>query len=214
MALAKEKTVKKERTLVWTPVGRFSYPFFVTPDSGRQYSDDKYKSDLLIPKPVFKEHGKELQDAVLQVGRDHFGTKFDLKSGKWRIPFKDTDKDDTVVEAFKNSILIRAKSKRRPQFVGPRKINDKFPDLTEAEIAAIAGGHWGTLYVSIFAYDQKGGGVTLGLNAVQYWKADEAFGQGRSRMLETISELEAEIDEATAEDVDSSDEEEDSDSIV
>lgn len=220
-------TAKKPREVLWTPVGRFSYPYLFSVDSGRKYSDDAYKTDLLIPKSIFKEKGRALQDAVLKVGREHFGPKFDLKSGKWRTPFKDTDTDDRIEnDSMKNCILIRASSKPRklrdgkvkpaqqPLLIGPRKGADgKFPPLSEAQVADIKGGDWGTLNVTIYPYDQSGGGVTLALNAVQFWKADDGFGQGRSKLVETAEELEAEIEAAENEDVASS-EEADNDSIV
>lgn len=209
MAAAK---TKKSVTL-WTPPGRVSFPFFTGPDVGRQYSDDKYKGDLLVPKAIFKEKGKELQDAVLQVGRDKFGTKFKLLGSPYKTPFKDTDSTDSVAEpALRNAIMIRAKAKRQPMFIGPRKdSNGVFPALTSDEIAAIKGGDWVLFNVGVFTYEQQGGGVSLGLNAVQYWKAGEGFGQGRSQLINTAEELEEEeLEEASNGDV-ASDEE---DSIV
>lgn len=192
---------KKPRVQLWTPPLRLSFPYLVTPDTGRQYSDNKYKTDGLIYKPLFKEKGKPLQDAVLEVGREYFGKTFSLK-GKWKTPFKDTDTDDKIEnEAMKNAILIRAKSDRKPIIMGPRKVGGKFLELTPEELQNVKGGDWAVLNVTVYPYDQSGGGVTLGLNAVQYWKSDEGFGQGRSKLLETAEELEAEIDEATNEDV-------------
>lgn len=218
---------KKPREVLWTPAGRFSYPYLFSVDSGRQYSDDAYKTDLLIPKSVFKEKGRAIQDAVLKVGREYFGSAFDLKSGKYKIPFKDMDKDDSVEnELMKNCILIRAKSGPRklkdgkvrpavqPLIIGPRKGADgKFAQLSEAEIADIKGGDWGVLNITVYPYDQQGGGVTFGLNAVQFWKADEGFGQGRSKLVETAEELEAEIDAASNDDAGAAQEAE-NDSII
>lgn len=221
-------TAKKPREVLWTPAGRFSYPYLFSVDSGRQYSDDAYKTDLLIPKAIFKEKGRALQDAVLKVGREYFGPKFDLKSGKWRVPFKDTDTDDNVEnEAMKDCILIRAKSgprkmrdgkvkaAQRPLIIGPRKGEDgKFPALSEAEIADIKGGDWGVLNITVYPYDQSGGGVTFGLNAVQFWKVGDGFGQGRSKLVETAAELEAEIEEASNDDAGAAAQEADNDSII
>lgn len=206
--MATKKAGQKPREILWTPPGRVSYPYFASVDSGRQYSDDSYKTDLIIPKAIFKERGKELQAAVLKVGKEYFGDKFSFK-GKWFIPFKDLDAAGDTPEAMKNCIQIRAKSKpfgnkpaRKPLFLAPRKNKDgKFPELTPEEVQNIKGGDWCVLNVTVFPYDQQGGGVSFGLNAVQFWKTDEGFGQGRSKLLETAEELEAEVDDVTNDDV-------------
>jgi len=192
-------TVKKARMTLWTPPGRVSFPFFAAPDQGRQYSDNKYKADLLIKKEAFKTSGKALQAAVLDVGKQAFGPDFKF-GGKWKTPFKDTDKDDKVVnDIMKGCIMLRAKSTKAPMFIGPRKDPEtgRFPELTEEEILAIKGGDWCVFNVTVYPYDQSGGGITLGLNAVQFWKSDTGFGQGRSVLLTTANELEVELDSAT-----------------
>jgi hypothetical protein len=214
MLMATAKTNKKPRITLWTPPLQFSYPYFVNPDQGRQYSDNKYKSDGLITKAIFKEKGKALQDAVLSVGKEYFGETFKLKNSKFKTPFKDTDTDDKIEnEAMKNCIMIRAKSDKAPLFIGPRKGSDgKFVHLTPQQIANLKGGDWGLLNITVFPYDQQGGGVTFGLNAVQFWKEGEGFGQGRSKLLETAEELEAEVETAENEDV--ADGSTDDDSVV
>lgn len=185
---------EKPRVTVWTAPGRVSFPFFTAPDTGREYSDNKYKGDLIIPKAVFKEQGKALQDAVMSVGREYFGDKFTLK-GKWRHPFKDMDNDDNVVlEAMKGCMMVRAKSSKAPVFIGPRKVDGNFPELTSQQIADIKGGDWCVFNVTAFPYDQQGGGISLGLNVVQFWKPDAAFGQGRSKILESAEELTIELE--------------------
>src|SRR6187399_2948652 len=145
--MAKEKK-KKEPVTMWIGPGRFSFPFFAEVDSGREFSDDAYKTDLFIPKEKFKEKGKLWQDKVLAVGKEAFGDKFKLKDSKYRIPFKDTDTDDKVEnEAMKGCIMVRAKSKPRkgaggkvkpamqPLFIGPRKDENGRPiKLTDQEI--------------------------------------------------------------------------------
>ena len=206
---------KAERVELWTPPGQFSFPYLVERDTGRQYSDNSFKTDLLISKVTFKEKGKEIQDKVLQVGKAKWGNNFKLKGGVYRIPFKDTDLDDKIEDdRQKGAILIRAKNKKRPPVViGPRKDSSgKFPQLSKDEIANIKGGDWGSLLISVFTYDQQGGGVTFGLQAVQFWKEGEGFGQGKSKLLETAEELAAEVDSPDSGDVDTSDD--DSDSIV
>lgn len=224
---------KAERVTLWIGPGRLSFPYLSAVDTGREFSDGAYKTDLLISKATFKEKGQPWQDAVLKVGRDTFGKNFKLVGGKQRIPFKDMDKDESVEnEAMKDSILVRAKSAprkmpdgsvkpaRKPLIIGPRKVGNTFPELSAEEIAAIKGGDWGMIQVTVGAYKQKtkeyDGGVTFYLNAVQFWKPGDAFGQGRSKLLETAEELEAEgLEEAEDNDVDSPDSsEEASQSII
>src|SRR5688572_10081860 len=88
----------KKAVMLWTPAGRLSYPNLAFPDDRPQYGDGNYSCQLLISKATFKEKGSALKEAVMQVGRDAFGSKFDIKPGSMRprSPFKDTDKDDKV----------------------------------------------------------------------------------------------------------------------
>jgi len=197
---------KKERTILWSPAGRVSYPFFAAADSGRDLSDDAFKGDLLIPKAIFKEQGKAIQEAILKVGRAEFGPNFKLVGSKYRIPLKDMDTDDRVAnEAMRNSIMIRAKSGKRksgpavqPVFIGPRKGPDgRFVPLTQEQIADIRPGDWCKFQISVYAYTQQTGGVSFGLQAVQFWKSDRTgFESGRSESIQTAEELEVELDDA------------------
>ena len=201
------KKEKKERVTMWIGPGRFSYPFFSEVDEGREFSDSAYKTDLFITKETFKEKGKGWQDKVKAVGAEAFGSAYKLTSDKYRSPFKDTDTDDDIEnESLKNSIMVRAKAKPRkdkpavqPLFIGPKKDSNGQPiKLTDEEIAAIKGGDWGMINVTVFSYDKGNGkGVSLGLNAVQFWKKGEALGQGRAKLLESMEELADDIDEPT-----------------
>jgi len=197
---------KKPQVLIWTPLGQFSFPYFAEPDRGRQYSDGQFKTDLFTPKAIFKDKGKALQEAVLQVGRDHFGTDFKLTSAKYRIPLKDTDKDDDVaMEAQKNCIMMRAKAgkkddpkNRPPTVLGPRKVNGVFPVLTKEEVGEIKGGDWGRLHVAVYPYDgnkQIVPGVSFSLRGVQFAKVGEGYGQGNAALYSTIEEIEEELED-------------------
>lgn len=189
---------------VWAGPGRFSFPYLSAPCTTGQYPDDKYKTDLIITKATFKDKNSELQQTVLEVGRDAFGSSFKLTSKSPLSPFKDTDKDEKITnEAMKGCIVIRAKNKKPPYIIGPAKVNGAFPELSEKQVSDIKGGDWGKLLVSVFSYEQQGGGVSFGLDTVQFWKQGEAFGQGRSRMLESAEELETDLEDAD-EDVKSS----------
>lgn len=197
---------KSNRATLWTPPGFFSYPYFSEVDTGRDLSDEAYKVDFFITKAEMAKSGKALQDAVLEVGKAEFGSKFSL-TGAFKTPFKDTDTDDKLTDPrLKGCIMIRAKSgpkrdkktksiispAKQPGFYGPTK--DK---LSVEAIREIKGGDWGLLNVNVYAYKVGGNsGVTLALNAVQFWKKGESLGQGVTKVLDTMQELEVELQDA------------------
>lgn len=184
--MAKEKT---EKVQVWSPPGRLSFPSILAPDVGREFSDGKYHTDLIITKADFKAKGAALQQAVLDVGKATFGTKFSLR-GDFYVPFSDLDQDEKVGEQFKGCVKIRAKAKNKPNLIAPTLVNGKPVALSPDKAALIKGGDWALLYVNVFSWEKGGkGGVSLGLNGVQFWKAGEGFGQGTSMMMETAEEL-------------------------
>lgn len=190
---------KQKAKLLWTPRGMLSFPYFVEPNRDPTYGQDKFMTDLLIPKAIFKETGKELLLAVLECGNKAFGTTHKtLKDAKWKSPFKDTDSIEKVAdERMRGHYIVRAKSKQQPAFIGPMLTAEKqIIHLTAAEISALKGGDWGKLYVSIFSYPQQGGGVSFGLNGFQFWKTGEGFGQAGRIPLSTVEELEVELDDA------------------
>lgn len=194
---------KKERVVLATPVGRLSFPMLTKKDEGRKYSDGKFKTDLLIPKDVWKKEGKPLMEAVLKVAAAHFGKAVKLKD--FKHPFKDCDENPKALAYMKGHIMIRAKSSSAPLIVGP----DRKPITGEA-LAALKGGDYARLSVSVYAYEQQGGGVTLGLEAVQFRNAGEAFGQGKEASLSVLDEMEVPLDEAFAEGAETKEEADDS----
>lgn len=225
---------KDNRVSMWVGPGRFSFPYLATIDTGRQYSDSSFKTDFLITKADFKKYCDEFQKAILKVGREAFGDKFKLKGTEPHSPLKDTDgvnkdgKPNTTNEDMKGGILIRAKSSpkienkvivkaaRQPSFIGAVKVGEEpnrhFETLTADQIKAIKGGDWGYIHVTIFPYTQKGGGVALALNSVQFWRSGKAFGGGAAAILDTAQELEIEREAPSAAPVASSSQE-DSDDI-
>lgn len=184
--MAKQKT---EKVTVVSPVGRFSFPYLSAPDTGRTYSDDKYKTDLLIKKEDWKLSGKPLMDAVLKVARDFYGKpKIQLKD--FKNPFTDMDTVDDCDPKLKGHIRIRAKSEFQPRMYGPDKER-----LEEEAVKTIKGGDYGRIVVAVYPYSQQGGGVTLGLNAVQFARTGEALGQGDKAILEMLDEIEVTEDD-------------------
>jgi len=185
----KRKDDKKESTKVLTPMGRFSYPNLATPDEGRKYSDGKYKTDLLMTKEDFKVDGKALREMVLKVGRAFYNDESLALTDFWN-PFKDMDKVEDIQDHEKGCVCITAKSDYPPAVFGP----DKEP-LDAEEIAAIKGGDYGRLIVSVYPFSHGDGGVTLALVGVQYARAGKAFGQGQKALLNMLDEIEVSADE-------------------
>ena len=200
MAPAAKSAATKVR--VRTPVGRFSFPYLSKPDTGRTYSDNKFKVDLLIPKAVFAgEEGKALRAAVLKVGREYFG-KPAFKLTDFKNPFKDMDEAEDVPDQLRGHIMIKAKSSFKPTVVSADTT-----EMGEEEIASIKGGDYGRLVVTVYPYSQQGGGVTMGLNLVQFKQAGEAFGQGKKQILDMIDEMEVTLEDPAEEEEQAEEEE-------
>lgn len=126
-------TAKKNIKFV-SPVGTLRYPRITEADTGGQYSDGKYKTQLLVPK-------KEAQAFIEQLNQI---AKDELKGVKNpQMPFKvDKEDDDTIV--------FVAKSKFQPLvFDGKGKQVKK---LTER----VAGGTTARVAGSVFPYNDKG----------------------------------------------------------
>lgn len=211
MATAKKQAVKEksDKVIVYSPLGRFSYPYFTAPDTGRANSDNKFKTELMIPKAVWAKEGQEMIAAVLSVAADYFKKpKIQLKdlvstiiedgveSKKRRHPFTDMALEKDTPDVWKDCVRLRAKSDFEPWFIGPKKGADgKFPRLTKEEIAELKGGDYGRLCCVVYSYSQQGGGVTLGLQGVQFAHAGEAVSQGATKQIEGFSEIAVELDD-------------------
>jgi hypothetical protein len=117
-----------------TPVGTLRYPRITEADTGGQYSDGKFKTQLLVSKKDAQAFIKQLQDIA----------KTELKGVKApQMPFKE-DKED------EDTIVFVAKSKFQPLvFDGKAKQAKK---ITER----IAGGTTARLAGNVYAYNEKG----------------------------------------------------------
>ena len=197
------KAAKEKHPVVVTAVGILSFPWITKPDVGRTYSDGKFKTDLFIRKEDFMKD-LTLYNTTLSVGRKHFGQP------KWGIkdfanPIKDVElmplaDRDKLPELLRSGFIrIRAKSQFAPTVYGP-VISKGNAELSAEEAAAIKGGDFARLVVAVYPYDQKEGGVTFGLNALQYWRKGESLGQGKGAALGLLSDFEVTMDDIPAED--------------
>lgn len=182
--------IKNKKSLP-TPRGRINYPYLVTPDEGREYSDGAYKVDFLIPESDFV--GSELEKAIMQTAIAEFGAD---KAKKVKLPQKFLKDEDGIPDSLKTYVQIRAKNKNdRPLVVDAQK-----EELDEDQIAKVKSGDHAILFLTVYPYPQQGGGIALGLDIVQYIKKGEPFeGTGNARKLAQLAAIE--VEDIKAEDV-------------
>lgn len=231
-----DKKKKDFNPILATPVGRCNYINLKEPDTGRQYSDNKFKLDLLFDMETWKNDAaaKALRAEVLKVAKKAIKkgviTKLcgefegkdpksvDLKTLKlthFANPFKKGDDKDMSNEnyhCYKNTIFITPKKKAElvekfgreyPIVVGPDK-----KDWSLDEVAKIKSGDHVRCSVSVYPYPHKdGGGVTFGLELVQFVKAGEPFFTGgvKAASMSVIGELEVELEDIDDESLDGDD---------
>lgn len=214
MAVEKKKKGKSDKVLVVSPVGRINYPFLLKKDEGRKYSSGKFSIDLMFDKTRwFSKNddeikkgltGKELRLAVLKVGRAHFKDAA-LQLADFANPFKDGDVKEDAGEHLKGQIIIRAKSEFKPLVFNAAKA-----EMTDEEIGKIKSGDFARAVYSIYPYTQGDGGVTCGLQYLQFQQVGPAIGGGRTAALALLSELEVDLGDMPADDeAPASDEDED-----
>ena len=200
--MAKEE---KKYTNVTTPIGICSFPYLVKPDTGRKESSNKYSCEIYIPKPVWAKEGKPVVDAIMKIAREFFKNPKLKKLSEFKNPITDMDTVSDAKDYQKGTIRIRAKASssfspggkdQKPTVIGPRKDPEsgKFPILSEELVAAIKGGDHVRLIGGLFGYTQQGGGISMGLNFVQFAKEGKAIGQGKMKQLENLGEIEVDLD--------------------
>ena len=188
------KKGKKENVIIYTPVGVLAWPYLHAPDTGREYSDSKYKGDLFIPKDVWVKEGKPIVDAVLKVAAKAYENP-KIKLTDFKHPITDMDKEKEQKPYEKGCIRIRAKSQFQPVIIGPKKdASGAFPKLTSEQIEKIKAGDNVRFICAVYYYPQQGGGVAFGLNFVQFGFEGAAIGQGNLKAIESLNEIEVELD--------------------
>lgn len=191
MATKKPKApVKKEkRPWIVTPIGFMNYAHLAKPDLGRQYSDGKYKLDLLFPKDTWKEEGANIRKAVILEARKYFQDD-SLTLKDFKHPFKDGDEKDMSQEAnkyYKGMIYITPKCSGDypPGIVGPSKETYSLEDINKMK-----NGDKVRCVVDAYPYEQQGGGITLGLKTVQFVMPGKPFGvSGQQAAINILDDL-------------------------
>lgn len=201
---------KKKYVNVTTPIGVGSWLYLIKPDIGRENSSNKFSAELYVPEATFMRDGKEMVATVLQTAREFFNDKkLNLKDIKSPFQKMDDLPDDKVQPWQKGTFRIRARAGRlnppmqesewdqfRPTIISPQKNADgKFEIFDMDEVKNVKAGDYLRFICSVYGYTNKGGGVALGLNFVQFVKEGKALGQGRMKQLEKLDEIEVTVDD-------------------
>jgi hypothetical protein len=174
-----------------TPIGRFSYPFFLEKKTGGQYPSDKYECDLLVtPEEFNSKQGEVLQQAIIMAAQELFSDATIESWEEFQSPFKEVEGPDG-----NTYIRIRAKSQYKPTVYNAQK-----KEMDDEDVKDIKGGDYGRLVVQHWTYTKKDGGVSLNLEAAQFWKEGEAFGQGSTAALDILDEMEVELEDVVSDD--------------
>lgn len=136
-----------------TAKGMAHFAYIDKPDSGREYSDDKFK--VTISFDAADPFVKQLEDKVDALLAEHFGTKIPRNI---HHPVKDGD--DTSIDALQGRVFIRAKTVKKPMLVDAK--NQPVPEgITVFSGDIIRAG------ITLAVFDGAQKGVTAYLDAVK-----------------------------------------------
>jgi hypothetical protein len=118
--MATDKTGPKPIFLnnIVTPKGRLSFPHLAAPDTGKKFSDNKFKTSILFPKQGV-DLG-ELRAKALECAKTAFGDRIKTLND-FQHPFRDGDQKD--LDGYKGNIYITCKSKNRARVVDRNKVD-------------------------------------------------------------------------------------------
>lgn len=168
----KHKTLTGARIIL--PRARLGFNHLLQPDTGGQYSDDKFKATLLfdVSNPDVISGLKVAKAACKDLAMKAFGTA-DVE-----FPFKDGAEKAEKYAAYRGCWFCTAKSKYRPQVVGTEKVGDKLVELTQ--FSDVYAGMYVRVSVVPFSYlAGQNKGISLRLCNVQKVAEGEPFGGSR-----------------------------------
>ncbi len=144
---------------------RLSFPSLFNTEVYAGEDTGKYAATFLIPKSD-KNTVKAIESACEQALKDKYGDK--IPKG-FKMPL--VDGDDKEYDGYEGCYSIKASTKKRPTLVN----RDKTPILPEDGI--LYGGCYVNASIDIWIMDnQYGKKVLASLNAIQFVKDGEAFG--------------------------------------
>ena len=180
---------KEKSSTLKFPILRFGYNSLLAPKSfrGDPKQTPKFHLDIMIPKEIWaaEDFCKEFRQEVLRVYKAGSGKK-EVKLNQIKHPALDGDTKN--VEAYQNHILIRPKATTKPSVV------DNFRNpMKDEQIALIKPGDYGVCILSVYYFDNMGGGVAAGLEVVQFARPGEPIGgANRTGLISSLEELDDE----------------------
>lgn len=170
----KHLKVNPTTNLVIVPKVRFSWMRVFKPELNQDSGELEYSVTLLFPKencpesPNAAEILAEFKDYLKSVAVEKFGAKLppNFKPG---LRDGDVEQNSDGEPRNPGCYYISTKSKYKPQMVNGARMEVKDTDGWKS-------GDWGSVQLSVFAYDNKSKGISAGLRAIQFIEHGEAFG--------------------------------------
>jgi hypothetical protein len=188
----------QESTRAVTPVGVLVFPALFEARSFEN-GPERYSAVLVFDEEAQKTaEFQNLKRAAAVAARDKFGEK----PPKLRSPFRDGEDKEDVAGFGPGKVFISVTSKNKPLVVDRKKVDGKFPVITDEE--RLYNGCKVRASVNAFGYDRTGNrGVSFGLNNMQFVADGErlAIG-GRSNPNSDFDDVEGEnVSEGEANDL-------------
>ena len=156
----KQSSSKKPGKLptIRSPLGVAAFAWIANPDSGKKYSDDKYKVTLVLDK------GNDEVEAFVKTINDAHA----VARGKKKTDFPVKDGDEKEKEEFKGKWLLTFKSKYQPECVDSVRNPEtgKFTALT-GDWMPKSGDRIKVGFAMLPYEEGKNAGISLQLRAVQ-----------------------------------------------
>jgi hypothetical protein len=192
--MADDKTV----TRAVTPPGVLVFPNLF---EARAFEGgpERYSAVLVFDKAAQETaEFQNLKRAAANAAREKFGDK----TSKLRNPFRDGEEKEDVAGFGPGKVFISVTSKNKPVIVDRKKVDGKFPVITDEE--RLYSGCVVRCSVNAFGYDRNGNkGVSFGLNNVQFVSdGDRLAIGGRSNPNADFDDVEGEnVSEGEANDL-------------
>lgn len=168
-----------------TPKARLMFPALFTPKAF-EGQPEKYSAVLVFDKEA--QGTAEFQKLKLVAGLAAKAKFGDKPPKNLRNPFRSGSEKETA--GFnEDDVFISVTSKKQPRVVDRKKVNDKFPVITDED--RLYSGCYVRASVNAFGYDRSGNkGVSFGLNNVQFIADGERIAAGGSNPNSEFDDVE------------------------
>lgn len=161
-------------TQVITPRARLAFPALFEPRSFKN-QPAKYSAVLIFDKEAQgTAEFQNMKKAANAAAKAKFGDK---PPKNMKNPFRDGSDKEDVAGFDDDCVFITVSSKRQPKIVDRRKVDGKFPVITDED--RLYPGCYVRASINAFGYDVDGGrGVSFGLNNMQFLDDGERIATG------------------------------------